>query len=221
MMSNASNPLGTWITLSQAAQFAARLAGVDERIVVIMDADTWALEARRKIERGDWPAEMEAELRKAEDLLKTLGVIFAAGRVAGEGSHVPHGPAHSLASITELEWASRYVHFWKNELQPKGSEEHFPPIIEVRVRTEDVRRELETELEGCRKAKPIANVRALIRAEADRRGRDLSEADATKTVKDAGAFENREKLREAWRTEFPERKQGPKGPRGNRAATTA
>jgi hypothetical protein len=136
MMSNVSNALGTWITLTQAAQFAARLAGVDERIAVIMDADTWALEARRKIEHGDWPAEIEAELGKAEDLLRSLRAGFRAGRIAGEGAHVAPGPTPPRTPITESEWETGYAHFWRNELQPREREEHFrfPRIVAVRVR---------------------------------------------------------------------------------------
>ena len=103
-MSNVSNALGTWITLSQAAQFAARLGGVDERIAALMDADTWALEARRKIDYGNWPKEIEADLQKAKDLVKTLSDILDTGRVAG--SHVGAGAPQPVAPISEFEWAS-------------------------------------------------------------------------------------------------------------------
>jgi hypothetical protein len=158
MMSNGSNGLGTWITLSQAAQFAARLGGVDERIVVLMDADIWALEASHSWLRGvqeKWAAEDDEFVRQktaefqvcieqAKKTLATLRQTFASGKVQGEGSHTGPGPAQPLAPITELEWASRYVDFWKNELQPKGSDrERFPAIVAVRVRTDDVRWELE------------------------------------------------------------------------------
>lgn len=177
---------GTWITLTQALQFAARLGGVDERLVTLMASDTWARVARRSWESRYLPsadrkaaqeawvgkapeklqalrrqevnadetliqrmaqlseAELAQRLGKAKDLLNSLRAILAAGKVAGEGSHVPPGPVQPVAPITEREWGTLYVHFWMNELQPRSSNEgHFPRIVDVRVRTEDVRRGIE------------------------------------------------------------------------------
>ena len=119
-MSNASNGLGTWITLSQAAQFAARLGGVDERIADLMDADTWALEAMhswlREVQEK-WgaeddevvrqkTAEFQVRIEQAEKTLAALRLTFKTGKVQGEGSHLGPGPAPPLATISELEWES-------------------------------------------------------------------------------------------------------------------
>jgi hypothetical protein len=219
MMSNVSNPLGTWITLSEAAQYAVRLGGVDERIAALMDADTWALEARRKIHCGDWLAEMEAELGKAEDLLRSLRAGFRAGKVAGESAHVGPGSAQARTPIAESEWETSYAHFWRNELQPKAPGEHFrfPRIVAVRVRTEDVRREVERELAARRSATPIVDLHGVIRKAVRANGGYLSLKHAFEIARKAGAIEEREEIRQAVRDVIGRQISGPKGPRKNRA----
>jgi hypothetical protein len=189
MMSNVSNALGTWIPLSHAAQFAARLGGVDERIAALMDAGTWGLEARRKIDYGDWPKEVEADIQKAREVLKALSDILDTGRVAG--SQAGAGAAQPFAPISELEWASCYVHFWKNELQSIRTNQL--RIVDVWVRTEDVRRELERELAARRSAKPRVDLSAVIRGAARANGGYITQKNAFKIARAAGATDCRKK----------------------------
>lgn len=210
---------GTWITLSEAAQFAARIGGVDERIAALMDADTWALEAGRKIDCPDWPKDAEAQIRRAGELLKTLSAVLGAGKVAGEGSLGRPGAAPPVARISELEWATHYVHFWKNELQPIKTNQ--PRIVDVWVRTEDVRRELEKELAARREVKPIVDLRAVIRDAARANGGDLTQVSAYNIAREAGATESREIIRQTVRETVGSHRPGRRGSRKNRAVAPA
>jgi hypothetical protein len=136
-----------WVTLPMGAQLAAQIKGAGESVAALVTRDTWCLEARRKVEYGQWPEALCEEIIAAGKAVEAFRWLLSLGEISAIGSHVKRGePGVAAEPISSREWGTRYINIWKNELEaPAGSDpEHFPPIIDVRVSASDIELKLQS-----------------------------------------------------------------------------
>jgi hypothetical protein len=148
----------------------------------------------------------------------SLDQILGQAKVCGSGvlATLFGAPPDGRREITKDEWSSRTVNVRRGTLDTPagGSFEHRPEIKDVLVTVADLRRAVAAEAEIAKQAAG-PDLADLVR-KAIAEGRTQSDI-----VKNPPSGATRKKIRNLWTSLGGSTKPGPRGPRNNRAATTA
>lgn len=133
----------TWVELPEAVRTIVRLAPDGGKLAIFMTHERWAFWDHPTSIKAHYGADAVPLFRQAQEAWRAASTALTdalqAGKIAGEGFDQQ---CRARRMIEPQDWATRYIHLWKSELQPPiGAQPEFPVISAVRVKTDDVIRE--------------------------------------------------------------------------------
>ena len=214
-------------TLIDAVRLAVRLEGDGDRLALFITVHGWERYGEPEYiiaTRGLEGVELFPRARKAyESALAWFREVLPQGIIEAEGLHEDTG---RIGPITKLEWETRYIDFWRNELQhaARRTRKEYPWIKPTAIRADQICAEYRKRLRNRKLNEPPLSwddARAVILDAIALNGEFIGQTAGAEIVrkkypnfpmKDAMAL-----VKELTRNDKP----GPKGPRKNRSQNRA
>jgi hypothetical protein len=223
-----------YVDLREAVRVLVRLMQSDGELLAEKMADEWIVGGYLRWNSDNYPDDDPSMIRqyglewrvmrqRVVDAygraIRVLEKLLASGRVRGVGVSAA-GRDIGQRLIEAHEWASHQLEIRRNLLAtPTRKEpERLPPILDVLVSAEDLKRECAAMLASETLAAP--DLESMLR-ELRLKNPNLTQTAAEKIARERGALGRRQQFRDLWKTLGGSSKPGPRGPRKNRAAHLA